>query len=205
MTQSSHDFFAFPKLKLKNLLGGLSLFLIGVNALTAVISIWTDGSDILGKIFWSSINLFFGVLIAYFLIEKLLADKGPVANTVSLLLLATMFLATEYLILKTSGNVEDAVRNYFAGFMSYVLCISAIGLVILISYTTRKPKQVEMLGWLTMGLAFLATNTIVYQLIVDDTQAWVGKLSTTLALLTIFSGIAIPVTKLLMREPKKKS
>jgi hypothetical protein len=199
---TSADFLAVPNLTFKKVLGWTSMFLIGVNALTAIISVWTGGSDILGKIFLSSINLFIGVIIAYFMIEKLLNDKGPVANTVGLLLLATMFVATEYLILKPTGTAEESIRAYFSGIGSYILCVCSIALVVLIAFTTRKPAQVALLGTITMVLVLLSTNTIVYQLIVDNVPDWVNKLSTTFAILTVFSGISIPVAKLLFKAKK---
>ena len=204
MTQqiSSSDFLAIPKLTFKKVLGWTSMFLIGVNALTAIISVWTGGSDILGKIFFSSINLFIGVIIAYFMIEKLLNDKGAVANTVGLLLLATMFVATEYLILKPTGTGEEAFKAYFGGIGSYILCVCSMALVVLIAFTTRKPSQVMLLGSITMILVLLSTNTIVYQLIVDNMPDWVNKLSTTFTILTVFSGISIPVAKLLFKAKK---
>jgi hypothetical protein len=198
----SADFLAVPNLTFKKVLGWTSMFLIGVNALTAIISVWTGGSDILGKIFLSSINLFIGVIIAYFMIEKLLNDKGPVANTVGLLLLATMFVATEYLILKPTGTAEESIRAYFGGIGSYILCVCSIALVVLIAFTTRKPAQVALLGTITMVLVLLSTNTIVYQLIVDNIPDWVNKLSTTFAILTVFSGISIPVAKILFKVKK---
>ena len=201
-TPNTQEFLAIPHLTFKKMLGWTSMFLIGVNALTAIISVWTGGSDFLGKIFLSSINLFIGVLIAYFIIEKFLSDKGPIANTVGLLLLATMFVATEYLILKPSGTAGELVRGYFSGITSYILCVCSIALVVLIAYVTRKPEQVILLGSITMVLVLLSTNLIVYQMIVDNIPDWINKLSTTFSILTVFAGISIPVAKLLFKIKK---
>lgn len=198
----NQDFFAVPKLSFRTIIGGLSLFLISVNALTAIITIWTGG-DYLGTIFWSSLNLFVAVLIAYFLIDKILVNKGAWANSLSLLLVVSMFLLSQYLILKPEDG--DAFRSIFGGFLSYVMYIVVIALNILIATFTRTSKLVQWLGNITMVFAFFAVNFFAFGLVIASSSMLeiIDRLTSTFFVLTLFSAIAIPIAKLLERSIKK--
>lgn len=196
MKRTQQDFFHLPSVTFRSLFGSLALFLLSINALTAVITIWTDG-DYLGKIFWSSLNLFIAVTVAYFLIEKVLTNKGVVPTSLSLLLVACMFLLSEYAILSSHVSI-------IAVYLGYIAYIVAIAFNVLISLFYRSSKTMEKTGIIAMVLAFFAANSFVYSImLVDNASAdFADKLTATFLSLTMFSLIALPIVRLLERKAK---
>lgn len=199
MVKNKNTGFSLPSLSLRDLVGGLSLFLIGVNALTAVIGVWVGNPDILGKIFLSSMNLFVSVLIAYYLIEKLLVKKGTVPGVLSLLSLLSMFFVTEYLILKPEASVNQQLRESIGGTSSYIIFLLIIGLNTLLAHIATSPYYVRLLASIAMIFAYLWANIMAYMLLVGSSDI-VIKLAWTAFLLALFAVIAIPVVKLLSKE-----
>lgn len=203
MNQKQQDIFAFPKLDLRSVVGSLSLILIGINAITALVSVWVGG-DLLSKILWSSVNLFVAVLLAYFLIEKLLTNKGPAANTLSLLTLVSTFLLNQYIIFRPATDASEAVFLSFASITSYFIFLIAISLNVLMGHIARAPYLVWIFGVATMVFGFLASNTIAFNLVFVSTDVG-SKLATSFVLLTIFSAIAVPVAKLISSRSVDKN